>query len=203
MNLLTRCENIVKCEKFTGILLAGGESKRFGKPKAFALKGSKPFYVHSLEALKPFVEKIIIVTNKKLHHRFPFSSSIEVIHDFKEYKGNGPLAGIYSTMEIYFSEWYVVAPVDVPFIEQEVYGELIKHVDNDYDAIVPIATGKIHPLIALYRSSLKEKIKNKLDEGNLSVRRLLKDVQVKYVQFDNDMPFYNINNQKEYKKYLK
>lgn len=192
-----------KCEKLVGILLAGGESKRFGEPKAFALKGNIPFFVHSLEAMTPYVEKIIIVTNKKLHHRFPSTPAIEIIRDIEKYQGKGPLAGMYSTMKNYFSSWYLVAPVDVPFIKQELYKELMQFVGDDYDAIIPIASEKVHPLTALYRSSVKEKLKNKLDDGNLSVNGLLKEIRVKYVLFDNDKFFYNINDQDDYKKYMK
>ena len=47
--------------KTIGIVLAGGQSKRFGEPKALALRRGKPFLFYSVEALRPIVDQVVVV----------------------------------------------------------------------------------------------------------------------------------------------
>ncbi|MDB4121430.1 NTP transferase domain-containing protein [bacterium] len=47
----------------TGIILAGGKSSRMKTDKGFLLLNNKPFVQYSIDALKPFVSEIIIVTD--------------------------------------------------------------------------------------------------------------------------------------------
>ncbi len=56
--------------KTVGVVLAGGLSRRFGSPKAFARIGTEYFYERALEALEPFCEEVIVVTREELLERF-------------------------------------------------------------------------------------------------------------------------------------
>ncbi|CAM5546636.1 putative molybdenum cofactor guanylyltransferase OS=Lysinibacillus sphaericus OX=1421 GN=mobA PE=3 SV=1 [Lysinibacillus sphaericus] len=57
--------------KIAGIILAGGQSSRYGKPKMFELFAGQPLYKHSLIALqKNQLSPIIIATNAQLQHQF-------------------------------------------------------------------------------------------------------------------------------------
>jgi len=53
--------------KIAGIVLAGGKSSRYGKPKTFETYQGKYFYQHSVEALKQnSLSPIVIATNENL-----------------------------------------------------------------------------------------------------------------------------------------
>lgn len=187
----------------TGILLAGGESKRFGSPKAFATKDGQPFYKYSIHAIKPFVTKLFIVTNPKLEPQFKHEREANVITDVQEYQGHGPLAGIYSAMEQDTTDWYIVTPIDVPFINKQVIQQLVEHTYTKADAIIPIVTGKKQPLISIYHRSIKNVVKQHLDQNMRSVHQLLEALNVKSVTIDASQPFININQRSDYEKYIK
>lgn len=182
-----------------GVILAGGQSKRFGYPKAFVKKNNIPFYQYSLQAIKPFVSSLLIITNPKLKALFANDDvTINMVNDHDHYQGQGPLAGIYTAMDVMIAEWYMIIPVDVPFVEQWIFKLLITFIDEDVEAIIPVVNGKSEPLLSLYHYSLKKEIKKQLDKGKRSMHQLLHDKKVIYVPFEEERPFTNINRQEDY-----
>lgn len=186
-----------------GVILAGGESRRFGSPKAFAEKEGKPFYHYSISVLKPFVTSVLLITNPKLESLFKQrEKDVEIVTDDKDYLGQGPLAGIYTAMKKVKADWYVVIPIDVPFMEQQVIEKLISNIDSDFEVIVPTLSGKIQPLISIYHCSMKDRIKEQLDSEKRAAHQLLKISEVKYVAMDKHKPFVNINNYTDYQRWI-
>ncbi|WP_047982226.1 molybdenum cofactor guanylyltransferase [Ornithinibacillus contaminans] len=190
-------------ESIAGIILAGGQSRRFGSPKAFVEKDGTPFFHYSIHAMSGSVDSIIIVARSELISRFKgVDLNIELISDLPEIAGMGPLAGIYSGMDKEVADWYLIAPIDVPFIESWVFEKLIQYTNQDTDAIVPMVNGKMQPLISVFRNSIKEKIKRQLEVKELSMKQLFEKCQVTYVEIDSDRPFININQIEDYKRYI-
>ncbi|GAB3060050.1 molybdenum cofactor guanylyltransferase [Virgibacillus ainsalahensis] len=191
-------------DKLQGVLLAGGESRRFGSPKAFAQKDGTPFYNYSFQAIKPFVDSVLIVTNPKLNPLFKQEGqSFTVVNDINKYRGQGPLAGIYTAMEVSNAKWYIIIPIDVPFMQQRVIDLLISHIHTDADAIIPVVSGKMQPLISIFHHSVKKVIEKQLDHGERAVDQLLKECKVNYVPMDDEKSFTNINRQTDYQRYVK
>ncbi|MBY7142079.1 molybdenum cofactor guanylyltransferase [Virgibacillus sp. NKC19-3] len=190
--------------KIQGVILAGGMSRRFGSPKAFAEKDGVPFYYYSMAVLKPFVNSMLIVTNPKLHHLFDKEDeNIPVVNDLENYRGQGPLAGIYTAMETCNANWYMVLPVDVPFMESQVIEKLVHSIDTeDVDAVIPVVAGKLQPLVSVFHHSLKDVIKSQLDNGKRAVEPLLKKCKVSYIRLNSEKAFININHQSDYQTFL-
>jgi molybdenum cofactor guanylyltransferase len=191
--------------KIVGIVLAGGQSRRFGSPKAFAERDGIPFYTYSIDAMTTYTESIVLVTNEKLMNSFGQErrQSFELITDSQDYAGLGPLAGIYTAMEKVEAEWYLIAPIDVPFIKKEIYSYLLSLPNNNLDAIVPISGGRLQPLISIFRGTMKEKIKEQLNKRELSMKQLLDKSKVSYVKMDEELHFTNINHVEEYNRLFK
>src|SRR5690625_587592 len=109
-----------------GIILAGGQSSRFGSPKAFVKKDNIPFYQYSWQAIKPFVSSTLIITNPLLEALFAKDNvPIKMVNDHNLYQGQGPLAGIYTAMDVLIAEWYMIVPVDVHFRSEEHTSDLL------------------------------------------------------------------------------
>lgn len=188
----------------SGIILAGGKSSRFGSPKAFAEKGGIPFYQYTLASMEPLVESIVLVSSSELITKFTSEgTSMKIITDNPEIAGQGPLAGIYSGMEHLTGEWYLISPIDIPFINTRTYEVLLEHIVDGKEAIVPIVNGRIEPLISIFHCSMKEKIEEQLRCNILAPRQLFQNSRVAYVEFDDDDPFRNINYQEDLERYIK
>ncbi|MCH1625855.1 molybdenum cofactor guanylyltransferase [Fredinandcohnia quinoae] len=193
--------------KITGIILAGGESRRFGSPKAFAKFNNEYFYKHAINSLQKNVDNIFIVSHPSIKARFIKNKLVTVIEDPQEYQGNGPLAGILATMSIDESDWYVVLPCDTPQVTTGLIKQLISFIDPQIDAVVPIVDGRAQPLIAVYHSRLKDHIEKLLIEKKFRMQDLLASCSVLFVSEEDlslgGTEFHNINNQEEYKKLKK
>ncbi|WP_168380758.1 molybdenum cofactor guanylyltransferase [Virgibacillus sp. SK37] len=191
-------------DKIIGIVLSGGQSRRFGSPKAFARKDGKYFYQYSIDALSSVVDSFVLVTNPTLISKFLYGQEVNfaIITDKKEYEGLGPLAGIFSGMEYIRGDWYVISPIDVPFINRNIFQSLLLHRDKNIDAIIPVVSGKIQPLLSIYHYRVKRLIQLQLESNTLSVQELLEKCRVKYVSMEEEKAFYNINRRSDYEKWI-
>lgn len=188
--------------KIAGVLLAGGYSKRFGEPKAFAKREGKYFFQYSLDVLEKIAASVVIVTNETLENEFKEKTNVPLFTDLKAYKGKGPLAGIYTAMSVVEAEWFAVAPVDTPFITEEVFTELLRETGDNNKAIIAVTNERKQPLLAVYHHTLKEIIERLLDGNHLSLQALLNETKTAYIPFTEVDSFININLQRDYERYI-
>ncbi|TDM02315.1 molybdenum cofactor guanylyltransferase [Macrococcus carouselicus] len=179
-----------------GVILAGGESRRFGSQKAFHMLDGKPFYqhIHDTMVKSGCFEAVVINTNEVLASRF----SMPVIVDDSQYAGLGPLTGIYSVMNEVPYESYFVISVDTPFITTRAIEHLISHYQGNIT--VYRDSEQIHATIGIYPVTLKTMIEHQLKTRCLSIRQLF-DEQTKYIDV-GDIPghwYANINHPEDLK----
>jgi len=194
---------MAKHSKCIGIILAGGQSKRFGEQKAFAVRENKHFYQYSIEAINSFTSKIYLVSHPEIKDKFTAENNITVIQDSSHFQGYGPLAGIYTVMDRVQAEWFIVLPIDCPYITSQTIEQLLSQIEDGYDAIVPIVNEKPQPLIAIYNFKTKKKLFHALSSSDLSMHHFLKELRVKFMVGFKEDHFININFQNDYKKYIK
>ncbi len=175
----------------TGLVIAGGKSRRYGRPKAFETIGGQYFYEKSLYVLGNFCDRSILITNEQLKNRF--QSDIPVFVDSEKYQNYGPLAGLYTGMKNSDADWYATLPVDVPNITASVFMELLKGITDQAQAIVPVTDGQKQPLVALYHHSVYEAIEALLNSGQSSLHQLLDRIHTVYLEMEDADPFLNVN----------
>ncbi|MGP4040584.1 molybdenum cofactor guanylyltransferase [Gracilibacillus sp. D59] len=192
-------------EEISGIVLTGGKSSRFKKDKAFASYKGDSFYQNVLKVMLTCVNNTYIVIRDN-HSIQQVSANIKVITDHEPYKGQGPLAGIYSAMIDGTANWYLVLPVDTPLMEPVILKKLITYMDNnENDAIVPRINGRIQPLVALYKRDTIQLMEQQLLDKKRSMHQLLEKLTVTFVDFpcEDEKYFININTQEEYQRYVR
>ncbi|MEB1807455.1 MAG: molybdenum cofactor guanylyltransferase [Bacillaceae bacterium] len=188
----------MKTHHILGVLLAGGASRRFGEPKALYELDGKPFIQYSLDALHENTEDIVIVSQPDLIHQIQQQSTYDVILDEEQFRGDGPLAGIYSAMKHVHSEWYMVLPCDTPYIHSEVLYQLRSYTErySNIDAIVPKVAGRKQPLIAMYNRRCLPIIEKNLKENCLKIGMLFQAVETMFIEeheWNHPEAFRNIN----------
>jgi molybdopterin-guanine dinucleotide biosynthesis protein A len=186
----------------TGIVLAGGESRRMGRDKAFLKLDGIPLIEHVLRALRSVFPRTIIVTN---------NPSAYVVYDAvivtDAVKKQCPLAGIYSGLLSSTDEYNFVAACDMPFLNPDLITYMTGLVKG-YDIVVPMIGGiNVEPLHAIYSKKLLPVIKKQLLGDERKIQGIFKEARVKYVtetEIDRYDPerrsFRNLNTLDEYKE---
>jgi molybdenum cofactor guanylyltransferase len=185
-----------------GAILAGGQSRRFGSPKAFAKRDGLYFFQYSVNAIRPFVKDLYIVSHPTIVSRFQQLTDEKVVVDEEAYRGQGPLAGIYTVMKRTDAEWVFVLPCDMPYIRTSTVAKMMEYADEQFDIIVSAHFGCIQPLVGIYHQRTMKQIERLLVARDNRMMSLLDICHVRYVNeqdfSEDEIVFRNINNRQEY-----
>ncbi|MBG9453493.1 molybdopterin-guanine dinucleotide biosynthesis protein MobA [Lysinibacillus sphaericus] len=184
--------------KIAGVVLAGGQSSRYGQPKMFELFAGLPLYKQGLIALqKNQLHPLIIATNASLQSKFVEE---DVQWSIEKQPHQGPLFALHHIMTNFPEvEWFFIIASDMPFIHAEFVQTMLTFIDDRYEAIVPKQASRLQPLAALYRRSALTKAHQLVQQNKRSMKVLLEQLQVCYVPFEDDSStFININSQQDW-----
>jgi molybdopterin-guanine dinucleotide biosynthesis protein A len=179
----------------SGVILAGGDSKRFGGiTKSNITVGGESIISRIIKIVRDLFDEIIIVTNTPEEFR-KYNRYIIVCDQFLR---AGPLGGIHAAIKAASCEAVFVFACDMPFLNKELIIEQIDAFNNDYDILVPKIGGNIEPLHAIYRKTLLGDLEKFLTETkNKPVRDFLREMNTGYFLIEetdeNKKAFININ----------
>jgi molybdopterin-guanine dinucleotide biosynthesis protein A len=178
------------------VIFAGGKSSRMGEDKALLPFGSfGTLAQYQYEKLKRYFEKVYISTKE---NKFDFKA--ELIHD--RYEVHSPLAGIVSIFETLKEDEIFILSVDAPFVEKKVIGVLMKEEREGYDAVIAQTQSGLQPLCGIYKRSLIPLAEQELKENRHRLTHLLQHSKSKFVLFEEEDPFANLNHPHEYREAL-
>lgn len=185
----------------TGIILAGGLSKRYGQNKAFLEIGGIRLIDRIKEEMENIFKRLILIANEKKSFEY---LGIPIIEDL--IKGLGPIGGIYTgLMNISDQAGFFVA-CDMPFINKRLIRYMLDIKDN-HEAVVPLVANEVEPLHAIYSKSCLKPIRNLIDSKYYRVRYFYNQISVRYVKEDEirkfgspSKAFLNINTPDEFAK---
>ncbi|WP_041958486.1 molybdenum cofactor guanylyltransferase [Sulfurospirillum arsenophilum] len=180
------------------VIIAGGKSSRMGSDKALLPFGDfKTLTEFQLHRLKPYFSSLHV--SAKNSAKFGFESSF--IEDTTSYKEHSPLVALLSILE-HLKTPVCVLSVDTPFVTPEIFQKLYENFEEGDDAIIATSPCSSHQLCALYAPSIAEKIREQLSHNEHKIRLLLDQSHTKYIAFEDDEPFLNLNHPHEYAEAL-
>ena len=194
------------------VVLAGGQSKRFGEDKNQAKLGNITLLEHVLAKVTKKFEKILIISNQNLNLKM--LNSITIIPDCIQ--GNlGPLVGVLTAMKWIKKnnkqyQWIATFPSDTPFFDTSII-EKYKSRINLNESLLYFARSnqKRHNIFGLWSVKLMDTLENDLINNNFRKVEKWADkigVETINVKIDKFDPFFNINTKtdlKEAEKILK
>ncbi len=158
-----------------------------GSDKGLLPLEGKPFVAHIIEALKPLVNEIMIVSDNTEYDQFGVTRIEDLIKDA------GPLAGLYSGLAHSKTEENLVMSCDVPLIDIAVLKRLVSENEERYDAIQVQSQEKTMPLIALYKKRIIPKCKTLLDSGERRLRFFVSQLETKTIVLDPHLDLHTTN----------
>jgi molybdopterin-guanine dinucleotide biosynthesis protein A len=190
------------------IVLAGGESSRFGSNKALAVLAGKPLISHVTRRLSNVVDEMLIIIGhgeSRAEYEAVLPSSVRVMND--EQEGKTPLIGIVTGLGAASSGYTFVSACDIPFVNEELVELLFQRASGADAAIPKWRKGDVEPLEAVYRtaSTLKAARATLVPSGLPLTEMIGKLAQVVYVSVEDEISrvdpdlktFFNVNTKED------
>ena len=184
--------------EITAFVLAGGQSSRMGRDKAFIELEGRTLLTHALDLLKQVTCDVYILGSKAR-----FEAYGAVIED--QFPNCGPLGGIHAALRSSLAPLNLILAVDMPFVRVEFLQHLAGLArKSPAIATVPRAAGNWQPLCAIYRPALADFAEAALKRGRNKIDPLYREIEVQVVEedelqshgFSSDM-FRNLNTPQE------
>lgn len=157
-------------EELTGVVLAGGYSRRFGTAdKALACVDGNPLLVRVVSRLHDLTETVVVSCRSDQREAFEAALvSIPVSVRFAEDSTTdcGPLFGFRMALEQIESEQCVLIACDTPFLDPRTLSDISGRLDDGIEAVaVRTSDGCVQPIPAVYRTAPTESVCDKLLES--------------------------------------
>tara|TARA_B100001029_G_C14908895_1_gene365264 strand:- start:75 stop:710 length:636 start_codon:yes stop_codon:yes gene_type:complete len=190
-------ELIINKLKTQLVILAGGQSKRFGGGyKTLQKFNNKSVLNRILNNYKNLNMAMALNVNS---NEIEFAKTgLNLIKDEIE-NFQGPLAGIYSSMKwvLHYNksiEWVLTTPSDTPFLFAEIINKFFKTEFKENSKIILAKNSdKIHPVIGIWHISLIKKLEEFLKKEDRKIMNWVKFQNYEMLNFENKNYFFNIN----------
>ena len=182
----------------SGVVLAGGESRRLGRNKALEHIRGRTLIERVIEGIAPLTAEVIVVAGSPAQAAtLPPMPDVQLVSD--RYPGCGSLGGIFTGLSASRDPWVLVVACDMPFLNPRLLRRLMA-MRRDVDAVIPRLKGQPEPLHALYSKTCLGPMERMLQAEQLKIAPLFEQVRVRYVdeatidRIDPDhRSFFNIN----------
>ncbi|CAD2070619.1 molybdenum cofactor guanylyltransferase [Phocicoccus pinnipedialis] len=183
-----------------GVILAGGNSTRFGEDKSLYNLDGAAMYKHVASNLinSGVCDKIVISTNERLKSEF---SEYETIIDEDRYRDHGPLSGIYSVAKRYVGHPLLVVSTDTPYVPS-VWLQILSDIYKKNGKTVVTKGKQLHPLVGIYHDpNLAMILEDQLNSKQLSIRQFLNKLDYMILDIEaeqlSESDFKNINHKSD------
>jgi len=201
----------------TGIILAGGKSKRMGENKALMGLGNDTLIGHVIERVRPITNELLLITNSPNEYA---SMGITIHGDFV--KNAGALGGIHAGLTHATHDTVLCVGCDSPFIATNLLSYLAS-ILGEYDAVMPYTHRNsneysmtnhkdqrqiiLQTLCASYSKNCLETIEELFNDSDYRVHALAERANVLKITPDiwqtydaEGLSFFNINSPEDYEK---
>ena len=191
----------------TGVILAGGRSRRMGQNKAFMPLGSEALIAHVIRQMESATDELLLVTNEPDQYKIlGLPMHTDILPDM------GALGGLHAGLTYAANDVVLCVGCDMPLLQPNLLSHLTTLLD-EYDAVVPCVQSKkqstavFQTLSAVYSKRCLPVIHRMLAAGELRIHALYDHIDTRVVQPDEwqvfdpqGLSFFNINTPEDFEK---
>jgi molybdopterin-guanine dinucleotide biosynthesis protein A len=180
----------------TLLVLAGGGSRRMGRPKAWLEVGDTILLRWVVDRLAPQFSEVVtsFAEPEQLEQPIPY----RVVFDRK--LSAGPLAGIEAGLAAARYDPVFVIACDMPYVTKEV-AQVAVAAARTCDAAIPRIGGRPEPVCAAYRKSALAVIASALDAGNRRAADVLDLMDVTWLDGVDSDVVRSLNTPEDYERF--
>lgn len=183
----------------TLLILAGGESRRMGRPKALLPVGDTTLIEWVTARLAPTFDHLLVAGRDQTH--LPCGLCRYLVPDI--HPGAGPLAGVEAGLAATPHDTVLAIACDMPEVTPALARRLVAAAAaGGVDAALPRVRGEPQPACAAYRRSAAHPIANALNAGRYRAADVLSELKVAWLDDEDPLLFANINTLEDYRAFL-
>lgn len=190
-----------------GVILAGGENRRFPEVKALITIGGQTIIERHLSVLRSVFDEVMISTNTpEVFFRFEAPLVGDILPSL------GPIAGIHAALSNASAGAVFVVACDMPFVDRDAILCICREyreagMDGRAPAVIPSFKGEQQPLFGVYHRTILPSIEKAIAEGKTALKRFLSEAGA--IIIDEPCPaavgsegrvFVNINTLEDYRR---
>jgi molybdopterin-guanine dinucleotide biosynthesis protein A len=181
----------------TGVILAGGRSRRMGKDKTMLEIGGITLFDRALRMMRELFSEVLIAGDRKDLVR-------PGICCYPDLFPGSALGGLYTGLMKSRHDMIFVCSCDMPSPNGNI-ARLVVSQDRAYDVVVPRTPAGLEPLFARYHKRCLPAMKNMLDRREFRIDDFYPRVRMRYLDAaelpaDWQNSFLNINTPEEYNR---
>ena len=187
-----------------GVVLAGGDSLRFGRPKALTHLGGRPMAAWARDALASHFHRLVTISNDP-----DVARTLGIPGRRDRVPGLGPMGGLLTALEWAGEEGMTgvfLLACDLPLVGAELVGRIVREWRPGALAAVPGSYGPrgLEPLCGAYSVECLPLVRKVVSGGDRSLAGLLTDLEAQTIpaadlgcREDVTMAFSNVNTPEE------
>lgn len=183
----------------TLLILAGGASRRMGRPKALLPFAGTTLVEHLVATLAPAFDEVLISANDPATIPPMLRDRHQVVADL--HRGAGPLAGIEAGLNAARNDTLFAVACDMPLVTAELAAQIVTAAAG-HDAAVPRIGGRPEPACAAYRRPAAGPIAAALREDRRRAAGVLAELDVAWLDDLDPRLFASANDPAAYRALL-
>lgn len=165
------------------VVLAGGRSRRMGRPKESLPIAGSTLLGLAVERLMLTTHPVIVIARDPEQALPPLPIECEVAYDTDA--GAGPMKALRDALRLQegHADAVLVIGCDYPFLDERAIGWLASQL-GDHDCVVPRAQGRLQPLCAIYRTRLLPRVVALVRDGVDTIRTVAEQPNARILEED-------------------
>jgi molybdopterin-guanine dinucleotide biosynthesis protein A len=161
----------------TGVLLAGGKSRRMGEDKRYLVVGEQTLLERGLVVLRSIFQEVLVVIAQDSP---PLDVAARVVRDLVP--DCGSLGGLYTGLTQATAPCIFVVACDMPFLDQAVIAQFTSR-RATADIVMAKLAGRLHPMHALYGKRCLPALEQMIRARQLKIQEMVShaSLRVRYV----------------------
>jgi len=178
------------------LVLAGGDSRRMGRPKAWLEVGDTYLLRYVAERLAPAFSEVMVsfAEPEQLEEPVPY----RVVFDRRT--PAGPLAGLEAGLAAARNDMVFAVACDMPYVTQEV-AQIAVAAARRCDAAIPRIDGRPEPVCGAYRRSALPFITGAVNTGRLKAADLSAELDVRWLEDLDPLLFRSLNTPQDLERF--
>jgi molybdopterin-guanine dinucleotide biosynthesis protein A len=157
----------------TGVLLAGGKSRRMGEDKRYLVVGDQTLLERGLAVLRSIFQEVLVVIARDSP---PLSVDARVVRDLVP--DCGSLGGLYTGLTQATTPSIFVVACDMPFLDRAVIAQFTRR-RAAADIVMAKLAARLHPMHALYGKRCLPVVEQMIRARQLKIQEMVSQASLR------------------------